>query len=210
MQKIILIKSGLFVAFSVIALSPLLMHKTKGDEPYQPMGQWEANLVSISESADLTPNEPDLIHETIEIPEDLLQPNITVEEIKRGWYSASREGRKYGTPASWVFVFDDFGPKWTSPEGQQADQILTNDNLCEQTGGQRSANSNTECSCSESTMWQENQGCILKGSRGSLIAINQKEIEAGHYQGKINEKKLNTPPDWQWLEEGENSTWRKP
>ena len=209
MQKTIFIKSGLFVAFAVMAISPVLMQGTKGDTPNKPTEQWGANLITVSEPADSIASNPSFISTAIQIPEDINHPNITAEEIKRGWYSASKEGRKYGTPASWVFISDSSGPKWANSEGQQEAQASTHENLCEQTGGQHDGGTDSDCTCSESTAWQEGQGCILKGTRGSLITISQEEIDKGFYEGSIREKKLNTPTNWHWLS-GEKSGWQKP
>lgn len=214
MQKSIYIKLGLFVLFAGLAISPLAAKNFLTAQPLE-QTSFHADILQNKETqtrhVDLPINEQkNLSDEFSHLKQAISQPNITEQEIRQGWYTASKEGRKYGTPASWVFISDNLESRWTNPESLLANKAETEDDLCKQTGGYFDGTSNSGCICSDSTAWQDNQGCILKSSRGSLIAISQKEIEEGYYHGNMDEKKLNTPSTWKWVEGGENSNWHKP
>jgi hypothetical protein len=156
-----------------------------------------------------------------ELRRQLAQPNILKEDIVRGWYLADRSEKKYGTPSGWIFVEDGDGSRWMSPHFMEEESLIDNRRLCERTAGKYLAScldtadteceyvTESHCECSYGTKWHEEQGCILTSEAGAYVAINQDELEKGWYSGLPNQKKLNTPVDWEWVEKGRDSAWMK-
>lgn len=156
-----------------------------------------------------------------EIRKQLNRPNVLKEDILRGWYLGGENDRKFGTPDTWIFVEDGANSKWMSPNALEEEDLIDNRELCHDTAGAyvtscvESSDSDCEyvdeshCQCSAGSGWAEGQGCILTTERGSFVSINNSELEQGWYLGLPNEKKLNTPADWVWVEEGKESMWTK-
>ena len=152
----------------------------------------------------------------------LNQPNILKSDIERGFYVASESEKRYGTPESWVFVEDGDNSRWVSQGVLEEEHIREAQSLCLNTGGEYylscldSSDPDCEyaiesyCECRYSSSWNDEQGCVLTGSRGTFVAITPEELEEGRYAGTINEKKLNTPSGWFLEGEGRDSFWRRP
>lgn len=155
-----------------------------------------------------------------EINKQLSAPNITEEDIRRGWYYASQKDKKYGTPNSWIWINNSDKPRWTSPNIIEESNYLEEKSLCEKTAGTYFIScldteildcqyvAKSECRCSENTKWQDDQGCILTDEEGEFISISQDELRRGWYIGLPSEKKLSTPSNWIWMESGQNSRWQ--
>jgi len=171
--------------------------------------------------ADTTNLEVDEMEQLLEeIDKELNAPNITEEDIRRGWYYGSQEDKKYGTPSSWIWVASSDEPRWASPNILEESDYLEAKNLCEQTAGVYSIScldtemldceyvAKSECRCSYDTEWQDEQGCILVDEEDEFISISQDELRRGWYIGLPSEKKLNTPSSWIWVEGGQNSRWQ--
>lgn len=157
-----------------------------------------------------------------DINSELQQPNILREDILRGWYLGGKTDKKYGTPETWVFEEAGKDSRWISPNAIEEVEIKMSGELCRQTAGSFKAScldtaddqceyiGVSSCECSKGTKWHEEQGCILENERGSFIAINSVELAQGYYTALPNEKKLNTPSDWIWTEDGPQSSWHAP
>lgn len=156
-----------------------------------------------------------------DISEQMHQPNVLKTDILRGWYLGGESDKKYGTPDTWVFMEDGENSKWMSTNVLEEEDLIDNRQLCKQTAGSyvascmQTSDSDCEyvgesyCQCLSGTKWKEGQGCILSTERGSYVSINNSELEKGWYFGLPNEKKLNTPADWLWVEKGRESVWQK-
>ncbi len=157
-----------------------------------------------------------------DLSEDLDAPNILKEDILRRWYYGTKEQKKYGTPDEWVFVDDGDQSRWVSPDAIEESAQIDEKDLCKLTAGKfiescfQSASAScrqiekSHCECSEGSKWKAEQGCIMTNEDGIYISINQRELEQEFYLGLPNQKKLNTPGSWGWIEAGQNSAWRKP
>jgi len=157
-----------------------------------------------------------------EIDKELNRPNISEEDIKRGWYYGSEEDKKYGTPDSWVWVEDSDESRWVSPNILEDADTAEDRILCDQTAGTYVVScldteasdceyaSKSQCHCIEGSKWRDRQGCILTDEEGSFIPITQDDLRQGWYIGLPNEKKLDTPANWIWVEGGQNSRWQNP
>jgi len=156
-----------------------------------------------------------------EIARQLNQPNILKDDILRGWYLGAKADRKFGTPDTWIFVDDGKDSKWISPNLLEEEDNIDSHQLCRATAGTyvpsclQTSDPDCEyvdqsfCQCLPGSAWMDGQGCILATERGSFVSINSAELEQGWYLGLPNEKKLNTPSDWSWVEEGRESKWSK-
>lgn len=156
-----------------------------------------------------------------DITAQMHQPNILKDDILRGWYLGSRSDRKYGTPNTWIFIEDGANSKWISPNVLEEEDLIDERQLCKQTAGSYLAScletsdsdceyiNDSYCHCLSGTRWKEEQGCILVTEKGSFVSINNLELAQGWYLGFPNQKKLNTPPDWVWVEKGRESAWQK-
>ncbi|MBU0727729.1 hypothetical protein KKA95_03520 [Patescibacteria group bacterium] len=160
-----------------------------------------------------------------EIDKDLTRPNITEEDIRRGWYLGDYGDRKYGTPDSWIWEDADNESRWVSPNALEEVDYFEVKQLCSSTAGTYVISCidteiveceyvpETECKCVDGTKWVNKQGCILLGEESeeeSFISISQDELKRGWYQGLPSEKKLNTPSSWIWIEGGQDSRWQNP
>ena len=157
-----------------------------------------------------------------EIEKDLTRPNITEEDIRRGWYYGSFDDKKYGTPDSWIWSDEGDKSRWISPNALEEDELSEDEELCNQTAGQyliscidtESADCDyvpkTECRCIDNSKWKEGQGCIMVDEEGGFVSVSGEELKQGWYKGLPNEKKLNTPTAWIWVEAGQNSRWQNP
>ena len=155
------------------------------------------------------------------LSQEMKQPDISREDVLRGWYLSPKEGKKYGTPEAWVFIEEGDNSRWTSPNVTEEEEEMDQRALCVETAGHYSASclqttdaqcqnqEKNSCECSDGTKWKQDQGCILTNTKGSFVALNTVELEQGFYLGLPNQKKLNTPENWGWFESGKNSTWRK-
>jgi len=157
-----------------------------------------------------------------EIDTDLNRPNITEEDIRRGYYLGNKDQKKYGTPSTWFFADDDGEAKWMSPNLIEEHDYLADKKLCEATAGKfviscidREIENceyapKTECKCIEGTKWSEGQGCIALDEEGNFVVIYKEDLLRGWYQGLPNQKRLDTPESWIWLEAGAQSRWQNP
>lgn len=160
------------------------------------------------------------------INESLEQPTITVEEIERGWYYGNEEEKKVGTPSSWIWIGEGAKSRWVSPNMIEEVEDIEIDELCRKTAGtfvisciEREAENceyipQSKCRCLSGTKWVDDQGCILvdelADEEDQFIEIEPDELKQGWYFGLPNEKKLNTPTNWIWVENGMASRWQNP
>jgi hypothetical protein len=156
------------------------------------------------------------------IAAEMSQPNVLKDDILRGWYLGGKSDKKYGTPDTWIFVEDGENSKWMSPNILEEEELIDDRQLCKVTAGTYLASclqtsdseceyvEESHCECISGSKWKEGQGCILMTERGTYVSINNSELEKGWYFGLPNEKKLNTPFDWIWVEKGRESVWQKP
>ena len=156
------------------------------------------------------------------IDKSLERQTITAEDIERGWYYAKKDEKKIGTPSSWIWIDEGLKSRWISPNAIEEADDMEIDELCRKTAGtfiiscvEREAEnceyiSQSECRCLSDTKWVDDQGCILADEEGEFIKINSEELKRGWYFGLPNEKKLNTPINWIWVENGIDSRWQNP
>lgn len=156
------------------------------------------------------------------INQNISQPTISSEDIERGWYTGREEEKKVGTPDTWIWVNKGSKSIWASPSSLDETDDGDNENLCETTAGMYSFScaerelpgceniGKSVCRCSDETQWIEGQGCILVNSYGKLISVTSADLLRGWYLGLPNEKKLDTPPSWVWVENGQRSKWQVP
>ena len=156
------------------------------------------------------------------INENVSQPNITIQDIERGWYLGGENDKKDGTPSTWAWFDKGVDSAWISPSS--LDKIDDNnlDKLCRSTAGTYAFScierefpgcehiANSLCRCSDQTNWIEKQGCIFLNKDLKPIAISPSDLDRGWYYGLPNEKKLNTPTNWVWMEGGQKSRWQTP
>jgi len=153
---------------------------------------------------------------------NIARPNITIEDIKRGWYTGQVHEKKIGTPNSWLWI--DRGPKsvWSSPSALDETEDQAKDTLCRQTAGFYAFSciereyagceniATSICRCPDQTKWIDKQGCVLLNNRGESVVITPNDLKRGWYYGLNSEKKLDTPAAWMWLEAGKDSRWQAP
>lgn len=187
----------------------------------EPVTTLSANMVTSSSGSDLSVDYEAVDRKLAELRRQMNQPNILESDILRGWYLASESEKKYGTPDTWIFIEDGENSKWISPNALEEEDTIDDRRLCKGTAGTyissclKTAEAECEfveashCVCLEETKWKEDQGCILVSPRGTFVAINEKELAQGWYLGLPNQKKLNTPSNWKWIEDGKNSAWKK-
>ncbi len=157
-----------------------------------------------------------------EIDKDINRPNITEEDIRRGWYYGLETDKKYGTPSSWIWAYDGKESRWISPNIIEESDYEEEKSLCDETAGEYIVSCidtevvnceyipETECRCIEGSGWIDREGCILMNEDGEFLSITQAELAQGWYFGLPNEKKHNTPSAWIWLEAGKDSRWQNP
>ena len=181
----------------------------------------QADLFEVTEEAEELVDYEKVDVILADISAQMEQPNILKSDILRGWYLGSELEKKYGTPDTWIFVEDGAHSKWMSPNVLETEDLTDDRQLCRSTAGTyyasclESSDSDCEyvdesyCQCLAGSQWKAGQGCILATERGTFVSINSAELEQGWYYGLPNEKKLNTPSDWQWVEHGRESVWKR-
>lgn len=181
----------------------------------------QANVMETVGQSDLHQDYEKVDEILADISIQMHRPNILKSDILRGWYIGGREDKKYGTPDTWIFVVDGENPKWMSPHSLDEEVLIDEQQLCKETAGAYLAScletsdldcdyvDESHCECLNESKWKDGQGCILTTQRGSYVSINNLELEKGWYYGLPNEKKLNTPADWIWVEKGKESAWKK-
>jgi len=183
----------------------------------------QADVMGASERADLEVVDYNKVNKILsDITAQMHQPNILKDDILRGWYLGVKSDRKFGTPKTWIFVEDGANSKWISPNALEEEDLIDERQLCKETAGSYLAScletsdsdceyiNDSYCQCLSGTRWKDEQGCILVTEKGSFVSINNAELTQGSYLGFPNQKKLNTPPDWVWLEAGRQSAWQRP
>lgn len=180
----------------------------------------KASIVDSPQNSELEGDYKNMNQIFTDLKKKMDQPNILKEDIVRGWYLGKKEERKFGTPDTWVFKEDGLNSKWMSSDALGEGDLIDNQELCSQTAGNyvlsclESSDTDCQyikeshCECASGSSWKEEQGCILTTEKGSLVSINNAELEQGWYLGLPNEKKLNTPADWHWVERGKESVWQ--
>jgi hypothetical protein len=179
----------------------------------------EASVLDAKEDGSDTERMQKLLDE---IEKELDRPNISQEDIRRGWYYASEEDKKFGTPSSWIWLDDAKNSRWISPNAIEEKDYFELSDLCVQTAGSYVIScldaeiasceyiAKSECRCVEGSKWNEEQGCILTDEKGEYVSISQDELRKGWYTGLPNEKKLGTPLNWIWIDAGQESKWQNP
>lgn len=158
----------------------------------------------------------------VAIEESVETPTISEEDILRGFYYARESEKKQGTPTVWVFIEDGENSRWSSPNVLTSSDEIEKQVLCEDTGGTYipsclNSESETcayipksECRCAEGSAWNFKNGCLKMDEAGEPIRITAEELGQGFYEGKRSEKKLGTPENWIWSEEGHAYQWQDP
>ena len=156
------------------------------------------------------------------IDRNLASENVTLEDIDRGWYYGSEEERKWGTPQSWIWANEGAKSHWISMDALQKIRDMESDELCRGTGGYYVISCverelphcehipESKCRCAAGTDFVDDQGCIILDGSYEFISINSDELRQGWYFGQSNQKKLNTPSSWIWVDGGKKSRWRQP
>ncbi|MBN1258203.1 hypothetical protein JXA05_00390, partial [Candidatus Peregrinibacteria bacterium] len=157
-----------------------------------------------------------------QIETEMNRPNITVDDIKRGWYAGAQAEKKYGTPDGWVFVIVNGESRWASPNFLDESDEVNAKELCKATAGTYILSCfesdktdceyvpESECRCIDGSRWHDKQGCIRMDTDGHYVSISPEDLRRGWYQGLPNEKKLDTPENWVWRESGRDSRWQNP
>ena len=166
-----------------------------------------------SKEVDITDSLLDQINTTIK------QPNITEDDIRRGWYYAPLlQDKKYGTPDTWQWIEDGEHPQWISPNMIGEIAHLKNKELCQQKRGVYILSCiesesldceyipESECRCQKDARMHNEQGCILVDEEGQFVEIGISEFSQGWYNELQGQKKLNTPKNWIWQKE----RWQNP
>ena len=215
---------------SIAIFSVIVLASCSGDQPADApnaSGQasrevLQADVMGASMGSDLNVDYDKLDDLLADITAQMHQPNILKDDILRGWYVGGKSDRKYGTPNTWIFIEDGANSKWISPNVLEEEDLIDERQLCKQTAGSylasclETSDSDCEyidesyCQCLSGNRWKDEQGCILFTEKGSFVAINNAELAQGWYLGFPNQKKLNTPSDWVWIEKGRQSVWQRP
>ena len=150
----------------------------------------------------------------------LTPPDISMEDVERGWYFGKPMDRKTGTPSSWIWIDKGSSSMWASPNSLEETEDVAVDALCRSTAVTYSFSCieretrgcehipKSLCRCPEQTQWVEKQGCILMGEDGKSVKIASEDFQRGWYLGLPSEKKLDTPIGWIWREGGKDSRWQ--
>ena len=182
----------------------------------------QANVLSSAAAAEYALDYEKVDQILSDISDEINQPNILKSDVLRGWYIGSESEKKYGTPDTWIHIDDGENSKWISPNMLEEESMTDVRQLCKGTAGVyfvsclETSDAECEyvgesyCECSAGSRWKDEQGCIQITERGSLVSINNEELNRGWYFGLPNQKKLNTPANWVWVEEGRKSVWRIP
>ncbi len=160
-----------------------------------------------------------------DITSELNEMPILESDILRRWYYSSEEAKKYGTPERWIFMEAGAESVWISPDALDAFEYADTISLCDSTGGtfvyscKDSAQVSCQhidqsaCQCTQGSVWKEYQGCIDQNDRGSFVVVTATDLDSQFYYALKNNKKLNTPEEWIWSENAENSeksAWHDP
>ncbi|MBU0706091.1 hypothetical protein KJ657_04510 [Patescibacteria group bacterium] len=215
---------------SLIIFSILVLASCGGDQPadFADTAKTDvktlvqADVMGATDSADLHADYAKVDEILADISAQMNQPNILKSDILRGWYLGGKSDKKYGTPDTWIFVDDGENSKWMSPNILEEEDLIDSRQFCRKTAGTYIASclntsdpdceyvDESSCECLAGSKWMEGQGCLLVTERGSYVSVNNSELEKGWYFGLPNEKKLNTPADWIWVEKGRQSVWQRP
>lgn len=156
------------------------------------------------------------------IDTNISQSNITTQDIERGWYFGRFDEKRVGTPLTWFWISKGNESIWASPGAADESDDLVVEKLCQSTAGTYAFSciereiptcehiAKSLCRCIEGTQWVDKQGCIALDSQGELAGISSDDLKRGWYLGLPNEKKLDTPNGWAWLENGKQSRWQSP
>jgi hypothetical protein len=205
------------ILLSGCGASAQTLNQKEGKKPHIP--QLKASILSADTSGLGTEDMEKLLDD---IDKELNSPNITEEDIRRGLYYASENDKKYGTPSSWIWIDDGDKSRWMSPNIMEQTDISELKDLCVKTAGSYVIScldtevpgceytAKSRCNCIENSKWDEQQGCILTDEKGEFIPISQDELMRGWYNGLPNEKKLDTPLSWIWVDAGQDSRWQNP
>jgi hypothetical protein len=149
-------------------------------------------------------------------------PNILAQDIERGWYMGGESDKKDGTPGTWIWVNKGKESAWMSPSALDDSADNTLEKLCNSTAGSYAFScierefpgceyiAKSICRCPDQTVWVDDQGCILTDKNGGALSISASDLKRGWYSGLPNEKKLDTPNNWVWIEGGKKSRWQTP
>lgn len=149
------------------------------------------------------------------------EPTILYQDLERGWYYGGVDEKKLGTPSTWGWVEDGPRSRWVSPNALEETEQKETEALCKKTAGTyrtsclETASEGCEyipesrCECIEGSRWHKTQGCLLSQDE-AWVEITPEELQKGWYQGLPNQKKLNTPPQWRWVDRGLDSRWQNP
>jgi len=216
------VKKGILIISSILFLTACSSSdntKTKTQSPKIPTGKTlQANVLGALDVK--TDNNVDVKKLVDQINQNIERENIAAQDIERGWYYATtKDDKKWGTPNSWIWKESGERSRFMSPHAEESDKETKIDAICKQTAGiyvRSCANSDSEsceyiptneCRCTVGSKWLDGQGCILaKGNR--FIKISKEESSQGWYYGLNSEKKLDTPSNWVWKEDGRKSMWR--
>lgn len=180
----------------------------------------QANLLDSTDTA--RAEGPDMERLVERINKTLTKPSVTSDDIERGWYYGDEDEKKFGTPTAWIWVDERSRSRWTSPNAVEISEDIENDELCRKTAGvyvisciEREVEHceyvpESTCRCSSDSKWVLEQGCIKTDDNEDLVSIAPDELMAGWYLGLPNEKKLDTPLNWIWVEKGKDSRWQNP
>lgn len=178
------------------------------------------NLVNSADTAHA--EGPDMERLVERINKSLTKPAVTSDDIERGWYYGDEDEKKFGTPSAWIWMDERARSRWTSPNAVEISEDIENDGLCRKTAGvyvisciEREVKHceyvpESTCRCSFDSKWVLGQGCIKIDENEELVSIAPDELAAGWYLGLPNEKKLDTPLNWVWVEKGRDSRWQNP
>ncbi len=232
MKKILLLMVATFLLAGCTSSNPDLtglddgVNKPKipslAKRPKLPQANLQANLLGATRNVEkeTKKNEIDMEALVNRIDKKIEQTNITTEDIDRGWYFASKEDRKWGTPKSWMWIDEGAKSHWISPDALVLSRDLEVDRLCRDTGGYYVIScidrdlphcehtDKSECRCPVQAEWNDSQGCLLVDGEGAFVKITAEELNQGWYFGLKTQKRLNTPDHWIWIEKGLRSRWQ--
>ena len=182
------------------------------------MPQVDNVKLDLKTSGDIS-SEANLLFDKIDL--ELNRPNITREDMERGYYVGKKSDKKYGTPDSWRWAKEE-GGKWMNEEIARRKVYIQERSLCRKTGGKYFLSCmdtevkdceyvpETYCLCRESSKWDDHHGCLQADGEGGFIFISGEELKRGWYLGGVSDKKKNTPLPWVWKDVGPQSRWQNP